>query len=527
MDGTNTTNPVDINFGNGVTYADGALGKPRKISNRWIYKFRGKADEYDDFEFVGSTGELSVGEGYTMKGTSGNSAITDKQNYVFKGKPNNGTINLSVNKDQNYLLGNPYPSAIDANKFILDNLNASGGTNSKNIFNGALYFWDHFGGGSHQLAEYVGGYATYNLIGGVKAIATDDRINSNTGEVTSDNNVPGQYIPVGQGFFVNTVLDNDLSGNITIEGGDILFKNSQRAFVREEVKVSRFLSQEKTSNTQKEAIPDPKIRLDFSSPLGYHRQILVGANANATNGFDLGYDAPLNDYNEEDFFWLINNYEYVIQGVGHFDPEQILPIGIYISKKGEFKIEINKLENVPEETTIYLKDIEKDEYFDLRASEFKMEIEPGAYYERFQIVFNKPEDESSNPETSPEDPTDDEDASNDESSEETNEETEETDSEETEDAGTGVIETPEVISNSAIDIRFMSDNSELAIYNPSLMPIQKVEIYNLLGQRVQKYIEISNEKEIRLPVYEYASGIYVVRLFSENSRVSKNIIMKK
>jgi len=73
----------------------------------------------------------------------------------------------------------------------------------------------------------------------------------------------------------------------------------------------------------------------------------------------------------------------------------------------------------------------------------------------------------------------------------------------------------------------MSDNSELAIYNPSLMPIQKVEIYNLLGQRVQKYIEISNEKEIRLPVYEYASGIYVVRLFSENSRVSKNIIMKK
>ncbi|HSM63602.1 MAG TPA: LamG domain-containing protein, partial [Gillisia sp.] len=149
MDGTDSKAPIILNFGQGVTFADGALnsaGNSQEISNYWIYKFRGKADEYSDFKHIGSTGVLNVGEGYTMKGTSGRVAISDRQNYVFKGMPNNGNISLTVGKDQNYLLGNPYPSAIDANKFILDNLSASGGTNTQNIFNGALYFWDHFGG---------------------------------------------------------------------------------------------------------------------------------------------------------------------------------------------------------------------------------------------------------------------------------------------------------------------------------------------------------------------------------------------
>ncbi len=519
MDGTNSNSPRNIDFGQGVTYADGAAGNPRKISNYWIYKFRGKADAEGAFEHVGSTKSLTVGEGYTMKGTSGTAAISDRQNYVFKGKPNNGDITLNVSKDQNYLLGNPYPSALDANKFILDNLNASGGTNSNNIFNGALYFWDHFSGKTHTFREYVGGYATYNLIGGVKAIATDDRINSNTGEETSNDNVPGQYIPVGQGFFINTVLDDDVSGNYTVDGGNVLFKNSQRAFVRENTAESHFLSQEKNTKNNKEAEADPKIRLDFSSPLGYHRQILVGANPNATNGFDLGYDAPLNDYNLEDFFWLINNREYVIQGVENFAVEQVLPIGIYISQKGEFTIKINKLENVPEETNIYLKDILENKYYDLRKAEFKLDIEPGAYYERFEIVFFKPEDATSETEEETTEET--------EAEEETNEETDsDTSEEEEEEEEEVIIVTPEIPIDAEIEMYYMGNDRELSILNPALLPIQKIEIYNLLGQKVQQYLEVSNLKEVRLPVYQNATGIYIVKLYSENSLLSKNIMIK-
>jgi len=102
---------------------------------------------------------------------------------VFKGLPNNGNITLQLDKssgDVDRLVGNPYPSAIDATEFILDNLHTSvGGNNTTGtVFNGALYFWDHFGEeNSHKLGDYVGGYATRNLTGGAAAISNDSVIN--------------------------------------------------------------------------------------------------------------------------------------------------------------------------------------------------------------------------------------------------------------------------------------------------------------------------------------------------------------
>ncbi len=98
-----------------------------------------------------------------MKGTGGTASIDTTQNYVFVGKPNNGNIALPLPYDQTYLVGNPYPSALDADKLFWTTWLASGSTSStvRSIF------WDHFGLSNNQnLAEYEGGYATYTLIGG-------------------------------------------------------------------------------------------------------------------------------------------------------------------------------------------------------------------------------------------------------------------------------------------------------------------------------------------------------------------------
>ena len=65
---------------------------------------------------------LNSGIGYSMKGTRGYVPVSNKQNYSFRGKPNNGDITVAVGKDQNLLTGNPYPSAIDSEQFIQDNL---------------------------------------------------------------------------------------------------------------------------------------------------------------------------------------------------------------------------------------------------------------------------------------------------------------------------------------------------------------------------------------------------------------------
>jgi hypothetical protein len=443
-----------------------------------------------------------------MKGTSGDAAISDPQNYVFKGKPNNGTILLNIATNQNYLLGNPYPSSIDANKFILDNLNAanvSGATNTKNIFNGALYFWDHFAGKSHILLEYVGGYATRNLTGGVPAASTDERINANDAKGTK---VPGQFIPVAQGFFINSVLDPNLSGNYTVDGGDVIFQNSQRAFVKETNPVnSQFLRPEINSKKDKQVDTRAKIRLDYRSPMGYHRQILVGVDSNTTNGFDLGYDAALNDNNPEDMFWLINGNEFVIQGVPNFDLEQVLPLGIKLKEEGDFSIRINKLENVAEDVNIYLKNLQDSTYFDLRKADFKMKLEPGNYNERFQLVFQKEK-------ISPEEPDPDE---------ETGEETEEEEQEQGTDGGSG----EEEITDEKIEVFYVGNNRELAILNPAKFEIQRVVIYDMLGAKIQEYQYVSSEKEVRLPVREFAAAVYVVKLYSGNKEISKSIILIK
>jgi len=519
LDGTNSATPFGLSFHDWYEYADGAYSTPRKISNYWLYKFMGTSNAYSEWKRVGSAGTLEAGEGYTMKGTSGGAEISDRQNYVFKGKPNNGNITLRIGPDQNYLLGNPYPSALNADQFILDNLK-DGGTNPYgNIFNGALYFWDHFAGKTHILADYIGGYATYNLTGGVPAVATDERIN-NTGESSKDYfgdeaKIPQRYIPVAQGFFINTVFDSILSPNMTVDGGKVIFKNSQRAFKKEtNPENSQFLRPETNSQKEKQSDTRSKIRLDFRSPMGYNRQILVGADPNTTNGFDLGYDAPLNDYNLEDMFWLIDNIEFVIQGVPNFEIDQVLPLGIIINKAGIFSIKINKLENVAEDVNIYLKNLQDSTYFDLRKGDYSMTLDPGNYYERFQIVFQNEKAPTEEPDSVVE------------TEEETEDEATEEDVTTEEEQEQGAVETEEEeILEGEIKVFYVGNNREIAVLNPSKFKIERVVIYDMLGQIIQEYQNISNEKEVRLPVREFSAAVYAIKLYSGNKEISKSIIL--
>ena len=484
LDGTDTDNPKNILFGNGVTFADGDYSNPRKISNYWIWKFRGTADEYSEWKHIGSNGVLKQGEGYTMKGTSGDASIADRQNYVFKGKPNNGTITLNIGQDQNYLLGNPYPSAIDAKKFILDNIKDSGGLNSKNIFTGAVYFWDHFAGKTHILREYVGGYATYNLIDGVKAIAMDDRINSNTNAVASK--TPGQFIPVGQGFFVNSMPDPSLSGVETIVGGDIVFKNSQRVFEREAVGSSQFLAQEKTGETSKEAEPLGKIRINFHSPKGYRRELLVGISPYATNGFDLGYDAPLNEYNVEDMFWLIKEHEFVIQGVSNFDKEQVLPLGMMIDKEGPITISLKSWENLPEDKEVYIHDKLNDSIHDIKEVEYKTTTKPGYIVDRFALIFFK----------------------------------------EKETIKDTIPVVTEVPKDFQLSLKHNYRDNQIQILNRNEIIITDLYLYDLNGKLLENHSSIPNVKEARIKIKNYPSGVYIVKLKTANETFTQKIIMK-
>ena len=481
-DGTNSSIPKNITFGDGAYFADGALTNPILTSNRWIWSYNSKTletntewQDYFQWNYVGNTGLLKTGEGFTMKGTGGIAAIDVTQNYVFVGKPNNGNIALTLPYDQTYLVGNPYPSALDADEFILDNLAGRAGVN---VFNGALYFWDHFGlSNNHYLAEYQGGYATYTLIGGVKAIATSSLTAGGAGS-----KVPQRYIPVGQGFFVDAYLDPTLSGTAaTVSGGTLNFKNSQRVFMRESAPNSVFM---KKRGPKTAIVTKPKIRLAFESSVGAHRQLLIGVDSNTTNSFDVGYDAPMFDTNENDMYWKINDSQFVIQGVPDFNTNRIIPLGLVVANEGEVTIKIDELENVPSSTQIYLHDAETAMYHNLKNTDYKTTLPAGNYDNRFSLTFENLTTEIA-------------------------------------------LDVTENGSNDGIIVLYSSNYKILIIKNniPDTT-VNSVSLYNMLGQFLSNWdVKDKEQTNIQIPIKNLPSGIYIVKVKTSKGESSKKIIV--
>jgi hypothetical protein len=502
-DGTNSGIYQSILFSTSPN-GSGSIPPPgfiRTISTNWLYKFYGAADNYYAWAKIDETSSLQAGEGFTMKGTGGAAVIpiSTLQNYVFKGLPNNGDITLALDKtsgDVERLIGNPYPSAIDATEFILDNISVTEGGNNATgtVINGALYFWDHFGqANSHVLKKYVGGYATRNLTGGAAAISNDIRINN---DMTTGTKVPGQYIPVNQGFFVSTVLEtnpNENGGTIaSVTGGNIIFKNSQRVFVTEieesspGVPVSVFMksSKEKTTsktvnNNAKESTPT--IRLIYDSPLGYHRQIVVGANKHASNNFDLGYDAFMVDVNEEDMYWNFNNNKFVIQGVANFNATQEFDLGLIVKNAGIAKIKLDALENIPANTSVYIKDTTTNKTFNINSNPFELYLAPGVYNNRFKLVFQSNQNK--------------------------------------------LLETNDIDENIYdVMVYFDSNTSELIVLNKNNMKISDLSLYNMLGQEI-KSLKLNTTSDVSMPV-SVKAGTFIVKLNTANGIINKKIILQ-
>ncbi|MGV8945884.1 MAG: LamG-like jellyroll fold domain-containing protein, partial [Lutibacter sp.] len=483
--------PKPIIFGDGASFADDSPASiPIKISKRWIWSYNAPTpatntdwQNYYLWKQIADNVPIKAGEGFSMKGTGGEAGVNVKQNYVFKGKPNNDAISLGLAIDQTYLIGNPYPSALDAREFILDNLAPIAGVN---VFNGVLYFWDHFNGNpNHILAQYDGGYATLNLIGGVIATANVP-LGSNSKHEGSK--VPERYIPVGQGFFVNASA-----------GGFLTFKNSQRVFKREVVtgkdnngSVFMKTAMSKKSETQEKqettADTRPKIRLQFDSPLGYRRPLLVGVDENATNNFDFGYDAPLNGENKEDMFWQLGQGKLVIQGVNNFNEDQELPLGIKISKAGLASIKIEALENMNKDILLFIKDKFTGKMHNISQKPFEIALEPGEYLDRFALVFRTYKLVEN-------------------------------------DVTTGVLVVDPILEDNNYHVYMNNTIAELQIKNNGTDEIRSVVLYNYLGQTMKIWNKDLNRRIISLPV-KLATGVYIVRMNTINNAINKKIIIE-
>jgi hypothetical protein len=373
LDGQDSSDPGIITFLGG-DILDGINSDPIQIADYWIYAYKNfpNADDYFNWVHMYSTTTMLPAEGFSMKGT--HQPISDPydfQNFVFRGMPHNGDYQLPLSSGNWYLTGNPYSSALDCDKFIMDN---------QGVITGEIEIWDDWSDNTHLYYYAHAGYATYNLSGGAPAANYN-----NTGEIGAK--TPGRYMPVAQGFGVTGAGP---------AGSMITFNNAQREYVTEaDPSESIFFKQprkKQTISNRNEADTRMKVRLRFSTASNFSRQILLAVDERATSNLDYGFDAVLSQTFPEDLYWITEDKKLNIQGVDDISDGSIVPIGIKSMGEGNFRIKIDSIENPYPNMEVYLRENLTMDTHDILNGTFEASLEEGEFNDKYSIVFEpKPE----------------------------------------------------------------------------------------------------------------------------------------
>lgn len=276
-------------------------------------------------------GFMQPGAGYIVK-TPVNSLQAVEQQVTFEGKPNNGFIQQIVARgnytgapylnpqsnafitalsDNFNLLGNPYPSAIDARLFLEENP----------ILQGHIYIWTHQQAPSAAVENPFYGSYLYNYA------SSDYLIYNGSGSSMGPNTFDGN-IGTAQGFFV--VLQDGAAVETAVT-----FNNQMRTSHTQDTKFYR-----------QAAISEQKIWLDLHAldPPYVYSRLLLAFSQNASNAYDKWYDAALNPSENLSFYTFIDNDKYIIQGrKAPWSASDQVALGMQLPKPGNYSISMPHL----------------------------------------------------------------------------------------------------------------------------------------------------------------------------------------
>lgn len=313
-------------------------------------------DNGDAWIFTPQTEAMTPGRGYAaMANIAG--VFPRQASVVFNGKVNNGIITIPVNlsldntksNDDFNLIGNPYPSAVNANDFI---------TANAGVISGTLYFWTHVGnmtGGQYSPNDF----AYYNLSGGTATAATG----------TGNTSQPTGLIASGQGFQVDASVN-----------GNVVFDNSMR---NASYANSNFYRNGTGSVEERD-----RIWLNLSNDEGVFSQVLTGFFPEATPGVDYGYDGQYTKTNTPaTFYSLLDGEKYKIQGRGIFDVNDDILLGFQSNFEKAYTISIDAIEGVLNGQNVYLEDRLLNVIHDLKVSDYVFSTLAGEFNNRFVLRF--------------------------------------------------------------------------------------------------------------------------------------------
>jgi hypothetical protein len=480
------------------------------ISDRWIYTLT-TTNQYANWVSRGSTTSIDAGQGFTMKGVSGTDNTTvlgiqnnsgNRQRYDFRGKPNDGNINISVGNAvdggtgyaESTLTGNPYPSAINLNLFLLENsgytVNYTTGaistTAGTTIINGNACFWEHEKPAtSHVLNEYIGGYGVYvpnntNAFSpGTYTSATWNTYNGD-GSINTIGSAAGStykrmFSPVGQGFIVK--------GNVA--SGTAVMRNRYRVFLREgianESQFERLApgatatlentnwdhipNLTDTDYTQFSKLPTPQIRIQAILNNQFTREVVLAFNEQSTDGFDLAFDAPTQEITlpTDVYFPITSDNQFVISTVP-FNINKRIPFVLKANNASTYRIYVDEIINFTGAENVYLYDAETNIYHDIKNGFVDISLPAGGTStNRFEVTFL-----DSTLATSP---------------------------------------------VKASDLQVIQNNEEeIVIRNPGLLALHSATLFDMVGKLIFTKLNLGTQEEYTIPIAGLAESVYIIKI---------------
>lgn len=330
-------------------------------------------------------------KGYIVRGPdSFNNTTAADYTATFTGTPFNGVCQPSIVrgndtnagsvgpngvmrtiKDDNWnLLGNPYPSAISAIKFLTLNTNIDGN----------IRLWTHGNLPSAAVSDPFYGNFVYNYDPG-------DYITYNITGTSSGPSAFNGYIASGQGFFV---IMNDGPADATQK---VTFNNSLRETVGSPNTYydnSYFYKSSLATNISS-LNQKGRIWLDLvNKESGKSSRALVGYLSGATVAKDRLYDAFFVVGNSMSIFSMINDEAMSIQGrpIPFLDSD-VVPIGVKISAAGSYTIALGAIDGLFESASkdIYIEDTMTGVLHDLKAAPYTFTSDAGKITNRFKLRY--------------------------------------------------------------------------------------------------------------------------------------------
>lgn len=328
---------------------------PQTLTHRF-YTYNTPTDTYLN-STLSSSSVFEVAKGYVVRAPNNQSSLVPAEwEGTFFGVPNNGSysFNLAYSPTFAYnLVGNPYPSTIDAAKFVSDNAATIDGT---------LYFYAHtLSMDSNGLFQAGTNYATWNATGGTAAteIALNDPAYHTPAEVPDGN------IQVGQGFFVKAKS----SGNVNFTN-ELRRNNQENQFFR-------------TSNEKHRIWLD--LKLQNGTPIN---QILIGYVWGATDIVDSPFDGRSFGNSGSYLYSIIENKDFVIQGKGlPFDINDNVPLGFVSTTAENYSISLRDVDGIFVNQVVYIKDHLSGVTASISDVPYIFTSAEGIFNARFEIVY--------------------------------------------------------------------------------------------------------------------------------------------